>query len=121
RVAEEPCDVDQNRVQELGELPRLGFQVAAVVIVGVHARRLHALLETPHEARPLVLRIVEPPRLVDEVEELFEPGIELRAHAAAPGATMRLRAAPISAAGRTWSTAPVSMAAPGIPKNCADA
>jgi hypothetical protein len=55
RVTEEPCDVDQNRVQELGELPRFGLEVAAVVLVGVHARGLHALLETAHEARPLVL------------------------------------------------------------------
>jgi len=116
-----PVSVTELIFPDRRELPWLGLQVAAVVLVGVDARRLHALLETPHEARPLVLRVVESSRLVHEVEELFEPGIELRAHARAPGATMRLRAGPISAAGRTWSTAPVSMAAPGIPKNCADA
>jgi hypothetical protein len=71
-VAEERRDVDQDRVEELDELVRVRFEVAAVLGVVVQPESLHALRHAPHQARPLVALEVEAALALYEVEELLE-------------------------------------------------
>jgi hypothetical protein len=48
-VPKEPGDVDQDRVEELGVLLRMGLEVVLVVLVRRGPDRLHPLLEAAHE------------------------------------------------------------------------
>src|SRR5207245_9316239 len=79
---------------------------------------LHALGHTPRDAPPLVPGEVEPTRVPEMLEERLEHAALFRFHhCACPFITSVTSAGAISSSGRTKSTLPLSVAAPGMPKN----
>ena len=75
RVAEEAGDVDQDRVEERGELVGLALEILAIGGVAVDADLVHALLEAPDQRRPLVPRVVEAALSRTILEQRLELGI----------------------------------------------
>src|SRR5439155_9471677 len=114
-VAEEAGDVDQDRVEELGELLAVLAEVVAIRLPVGCADRLHPLLEPAHQRRAPVAGVVEAALVADVLEQLLELRVG-RAHGAT-GAHSSTAGA-ISVRGRTSSTPPARIAAPGIPKYC---
>src|SRR5439155_19068042 len=79
------------------------------------ADALQPLLEAAHETRTAVSGVVEAALVAHELEEAFERGIRL-AHRTAPAHWSTAGA--MASRGRTSSTPPARIAAPGIPKYC---
>ena len=71
-VAEESRDVDEDRVEEVGELFRRLAQVGEVVRVSLDPLRFHPLADPPCEARTLVPREIEAAVGPDELDERIE-------------------------------------------------
>src|SRR5690349_12342215 len=96
----------------------MDLEVIHVFQVTVDADVLHALVDSSLKAGSLVAGEVEPPAGLQELQQCLELGGRFRgAHSACSPTTRVLSAEDISSNGRTKSTFPVSMAAPGIPKN----
>src|SRR3954447_382440 len=72
RVAEEPGDVDQDGVEEDGELLGMELQVLDVADVAVDSHLLHALAYPALERRALVSREVEAAVVLEKLEEHVE-------------------------------------------------
>ena len=93
----------------------MDLEVVHVIGEPLDADALHPLLHAPHQARAFVGREIEPARASQVVEQRLEiPGFLRLAHATVLASAVS--AGPISPSGRTYSTAPVSIAACGIPK-----
>src|SRR5205814_5301523 len=91
------------------------------VVERPRADRVHALQEATGEARPLVSRVVEAARFADVLEEALEGGIgRVRRHDR-DGRTNSTSAGAIRSSARTWATAPLAIAAAGMPKNSEEA
>src|SRR5919198_13774 len=71
-VAEEPGDVDADRVEQLAKLVRVDLEVVLVVREGLDADLLHALADAPFQARALVAREVEPTVELQELQQVVE-------------------------------------------------
>src|SRR3954447_9334141 len=120
-VAEEAGDVDQDRVEKAGELVAVRVQVLAVLVERLHADGVHALQEATRQARPLVPRVVEAARVADVFEETLEGGISRICRHDRDGRTNSTSAGAIRSSARTWATAPLAIAAAGMPKNSEEA
>ena len=118
-VTEEARNVDEDCIEQLDELVRVPFQVIEILVVGLHAETLHPLLCSASEARALVTGEVESTVRLDVLDQSLELRIGRRSHTSAPSIVRRISAGEISSSGRTRSTAPVLIAAPGIPKKSA--
>src|SRR5262249_2800463 len=79
RVSKEAGDVDEDRVEEEAELLRMGLEVALIAVVRIHADGLLPLLDTTHQARPLVGGEIEAARALQVFEQRLEPRV-IRAH-----------------------------------------
>src|SRR5439155_9900716 len=116
-VAKEARDVDQDGVEEVGELPGMGLEVFEVVAVPLQVEHLGSLAHAPREARPLVPGEVESAAAPQMLEQRLErPAVFHVLHCTCPFISVTSAHA-ISSRGRTKSTLPLSMAAPGMPKN----
>ena len=71
-VAQQAGDVDQDGVEQLRELPRVGLQDLHVALVVVDADGLHPLEDAPGQAGSLVPAEVEVPPLVHVVEQRLQ-------------------------------------------------
>ena len=117
-VAKEARDVDQHGVEEGGELLGMHLEVVEVVAEALQVERLYPLGHTPRETRPLVPGEVESAAHPEILEERLErPAVFRFHHWTCPFITSVTSAGAISSSGRTKSTLPLSMAAPGMPKN----
>src|SRR5262249_16391856 len=116
RIAEELGDVDQDRVEELGELVAVVTEIRLVVLERLRADQVHSLLEAASEARPLVERVVEAAGVPNALEQLFERRMELGLSHDSDGRTSSTTAAAMSSSARTRSTTPLAIAADGMPK-----
>ena len=76
RVAEEGGDVDQHRVQQVGEFLRVRFEEGVVRGVALGADRLHAVVEAPAQARLLVAAEIDAPAVLDVPDQLPQVGLE---------------------------------------------
>ena len=74
-VAEQGGDVDQDGVEQLRELARIGLEDLRVALVVIDADGLHALDDAPGQAGPLVTAEVEVPPFADIVEQCFQLAI----------------------------------------------
>src|SRR5207244_4910488 len=84
----------------------------------LQVERLYPLGHTPRETRPLVPGEVESAAHPEILEERLErPAVFRFHHWTCPFITSVTSAGAISSSGRTKSTLPLSMAAPGMPKN----
>ena len=72
RVAEKRSDVDEDGVEELGELLRVDLEMVDVGLVIVEAQELHAPRHAPQQARALVAGEVEAAALLQEFEQPLE-------------------------------------------------
>src|SRR5262249_10172506 len=73
RVAKEARDVDEDRVEEGGELVGVDLEVVLVVGEALAADLLHPLADPPAQRRALVAGEGEPPRAVRVFDEQLEP------------------------------------------------
>src|SRR5262249_8496248 len=71
-IAEEPGDVDEDGVEEGGELVRVDLQVIPVVAVALDLELLQALADATSDAVALVTREVEAAALHDVLEQRLE-------------------------------------------------
>src|SRR5262245_28104499 len=76
-MAVDARDVDEDRVEQLGELIRTDLQVVEVVAIVRDADVRHALRDPPLEARPLVAGEVEAARRLEEGQQLVEVAVQL--------------------------------------------
>jgi len=74
-VAQEPRDVDEQRVEERGELVRVDLEEVEVVAVVGDPHRVHPLGHAPPEGRALVTREIEAPLLPHVVQHRLEAGL----------------------------------------------
>lgn len=72
RVPEEARHVDQDRVEQGGELVCAGLQSVEVLLEGAEAGLLHAVAHAAHQGGPLVAGEVESARVTQETEQIFE-------------------------------------------------
>src|SRR5438477_1166940 len=96
------------------------LEVVEVVAEALQVERLYALGHTPRDARSLVAGEVESAGGAEMLEERLEHAALFRLrlrHCTCPFITRVTSAGAISSSGRTKSTLPLSMAAPGMPKN----
>ena len=77
RVAEEAGDVDEDRVEELGELVGVDLEVVEVVAVAADLDALHALAEAAFQARALVAAEVEAAGALEELQQLRQIAVVL--------------------------------------------
>ena len=112
-VAEEPGDVDEDGVEEQGELVGVHLEEVHVLGVGVDPHLGQSLVDATLQARPLVPGEVEPAGGLDELEQGLEGlvGGLLLAHSRSASITSCTSACGISSSDSTTSTQPVSMAA----------
>lgn len=82
-ITEEPAGVDQQRVEQLGELFAVELQVVEVVLGALRPDRTHPLGDPALDGRALVAGEVEAARLLDERQERLERPVRTgRVHAA---------------------------------------
>ena len=79
RITKEARDVDENGVEEQAELLGVRREVGLIRVVRLDADRLQALLDTAHEARPLVGGEIEAAGALQIVEQSLEP-VVIRVH-----------------------------------------
>ena len=99
----------------MGELGAVLTEARLVLLEAPGADRVHPLLETPDQARPLVTGVVEAARVADVLQQSFERGIDGGRHDK-HGRTNPTTAPAIWSSARTRSTAPLAIAADGMPK-----
>src|SRR5581483_3477509 len=90
-------------------------EIVPVLIEAARADGLQPLGEPPHQTGALVAREVEAARATDVLQKILEARIDRRRHER-HGRTNSSTAAAMPSSPRTLSTAPVAIAAPGIPK-----
>src|SRR5207302_4198916 len=116
-------DVDQDGVEELGELVGVGFQVDLVLAQVLGVDRLHPLLDAAQEGGRLVAGEIEAPVLPEVFEQPLELGIAGLlgpGHATGVPRPTRVRSrGAIPVAGTTWSGSARRTALAGIPRNMA--
>src|SRR5262249_23299498 len=116
RIAEEARHVDEDGVEEDGELLGVDLEVVAVGLEAGDADGLHAAQHSPHQARALVAGEIEAALLLQEAQQVLEALLLRRAHDGLL-LTRVCRAGAISCSGSTKSTMPVCCAASGMPPN----
>jgi hypothetical protein len=77
RVPEEVGHIDQDRVEEGGELLRVNLEVVEIFAVVAHADLRHSATHAAHQARPFVAGEVEAARLLQIEQQRLELRIEL--------------------------------------------
>src|SRR5256885_16792833 len=96
------------------------LQVVAVILEGCDSEHLHAPLDAPHQAGPLVAAEVEAALVLQEVQQRLEALVAFFAHCySSNGPQSRSSAGAISGSASTKSAAPVASAASGMPANSA--
>src|SRR4029077_16156978 len=121
RVTKEGGDIDEDLVEEDRELFGMDLQIVLVRGKGAQAKLGAALADAPHDRVSLVPAVVEAAVLAQVLEQHLEllAGLQSQSRSPLPS---RLWSAPgISSSESTKSTAPVRMAADGIPKNSDEA
>src|SRR6266508_565520 len=97
----------------------MDFEIVDIIAVLFDIHGLHPLQHPAHEAGPFVTREIEAAALPQVLQQMLELGVGFccRAHPTSSLVTRLISAFGISANGSTKSTAPVCIAAPGMPKN----
>ena len=117
RVAEKRRHVDQNGVEQLREFVGVRFEVVRIARIAVDARVLHPLPDAAIECRSFVGAEVEPPALLEVLEQLLEAVSGNVCSLMGFSAPARRQRPAIWLSGSTKSTNPMRIAAAGMPKN----
>src|SRR5207253_1503403 len=120
-VAEEFRDVDQDLVEERGELFGMDLEVVEIGAEAVNAELRASQRHPPNQARALVAGEVKPTRVAKVFDQGLEIGSGLQRQSTAAPASSAMRPGAISSSGKTKSNAPVAIAADGMPKNSEEA
>src|SRR5262245_23045215 len=116
-IAKERCDIDQDRIEQLGKLLGMDFEIVQVIDKTVDIYYLHAFSYSAHQTGALVTAEIKPAVLLQIIKQILKLLVFAFAHGTSPVETRVSNADGISSSGNMKSTQPVCEAAPGMPKN----